>query len=221
MFCERCGSEMGLDGKCSNPLCESNLNNDSAATLNTTKNYSDDFSSNNSYTQNTYRDTNTADGVTADEFATFVGEKNTEYYLDKFEKYQTNPSFASWNWAAFFLGLWWMLYRKMYKVCGIVFLISFLNSLFLGVFAPIVSLSISIGMGVYGNLFYLKDSMKKINNIRRFSANLNPADFNNRLILNGGTNIVAPLVLAAIMLIVIIIIITTFAAAMSSVFYSF
>lgn len=29
MFCEKCGGNIGLGGDCTNPLCESNMGNDS------------------------------------------------------------------------------------------------------------------------------------------------------------------------------------------------
>lgn len=51
-----------------------------------------------------------------DAYAAAIGEKNQGYYLDKFEEFdQKGPSLhTSWNWAAFFGGGAWALYRKMY-----------------------------------------------------------------------------------------------------------
>ena len=45
-----------------------------------------------------------------------IGEKNQDYYLDKFEDFdQQGPSLhTSWSWAAFLGGGAWALYRKMY-----------------------------------------------------------------------------------------------------------
>ena len=45
-----------------------------------------------------------------------IGEKNTDYYLTKFEEFDKQGSGlkASWNWPAFFCSGVWALYRKMY-----------------------------------------------------------------------------------------------------------
>lgn len=209
MFCEKCGGNIGLDGKCTNPLCESNQGNDSKNNLNMSKDYSNEFSSGNSnnfYSQdsNTYADPN---AVTEEDFITFVGEKNTEYYLDKFYRYQSNQNFASWNWAAFFLGMFWILYRKLYKFAGILFGINLLSVFLMGG-STILNLVIMIGCGTYGNLVYVKDSLRKIENIKRFSSNINHIDLNNRLIHNGGVNLVGPIILS--LLIIPIILITLF-----------
>lgn len=49
-------------------------------------------------------------------YEAILGEKNRTYYLIKFESFdQKGPGLkASWNWAAFFGGGIWLLYRKMY-----------------------------------------------------------------------------------------------------------
>ena len=46
-----------------------------------------------------------------------IGERNVNYYVDKFEDFdQRGPDLhASWNWAAFFGGGAWALYRKLYS----------------------------------------------------------------------------------------------------------
>ena len=45
-----------------------------------------------------------------------IGEKNQDYYLEKFEAFdQLEPGLhASWNWGAFLFGGLWAFYRKMY-----------------------------------------------------------------------------------------------------------
>lgn len=49
-------------------------------------------------------------------YEAILGEQNRIYYLMKFELFdrQNSGLQASWNWAAFFLGGIWALYRKMY-----------------------------------------------------------------------------------------------------------
>lgn len=45
-----------------------------------------------------------------------IGERNTNYYLSRFEKFAQdgNRINVSWNWCAFLFNAWWALYRKMY-----------------------------------------------------------------------------------------------------------
>ena len=82
-----------------------------------------------------------------------VGTK-TEYYLPHFEKFETLNSFTSWNWAAFFFGGYWMLYRKMYALGAVLFVVTELLAL-LDVGG--LNLLLSIGVGVVGNYLYMKD----------------------------------------------------------------
>ena len=44
-----------------------------------------------------------------------VGKRNADYYLARFDELERSGTFMpSWNWAAFFFGCWWLLYRQMY-----------------------------------------------------------------------------------------------------------
>ncbi|GAA0070341.1 hypothetical protein UT300003_18640 [Clostridium sardiniense] len=215
MFCEKCGSELGTDGKCNNPSCESNKEyihlDESKARESKSSNVFDssynDFNKdhgNNSYYQNCYNNRINDDDITSDEFVSFIGVKNTEYYLEKLEMYRDNEKFSSWNWAAFFLMVYWLLYRKMYKIAAILFAINLGVSFFLGSFAPITFLIIRIGVGVYANKIYIKDSLTKIKNIKRYSKNLSTDALYLRLNSNGGTNLVAPLALFGVTAFIVI-----------------
>lgn len=220
MFCKKCGGNIGLDGNCTNPLCESNMGNDSKSNLNMSKDYSNEFSSSNSnnfYYENSNSYSN-PNAVTEEDFITFVGEKNTEYYLDKFERYQSNQNFASWNWAAFFLGMFWILYRKLYKLAGILFAINLLSVFLIGG-SSIINLVIMIGCGTYGNLIYVKDSIQKIENIKRFSSSISHMDLNNRLIHNGGVSFVGPIILLLLITPLIIITVIIYLGLMTSIFF--
>lgn len=61
------------------------------------------------------------EGVPAEELATFVGN-NTAYYLPRFRRFSREGSKCNWNWAAFFLTPYWLLYRKQY-VAGVLVLV--------------------------------------------------------------------------------------------------
>ena len=51
-----------------------------------------------------------------------IGPKNTHYYLERFHEFATGGRYASWNWPAFFVPLFWMLYRKMWLHAALYFL---------------------------------------------------------------------------------------------------
>jgi Tfp pilus assembly major pilin PilA len=50
-----------------------------------------------------------------------VGEK-ANYYVPLFERFDAGGSRASWNWPAFFVTFFWMLYRRMYGYAFAYFL---------------------------------------------------------------------------------------------------
>src|SRR5690606_8134657 len=55
---------------------------------------------------------------------------NVKYYMGKWRQYLCPDKQAGWNWAAFFLGLLWVAYRKMYaKFFGILMIVLVLNLL--------------------------------------------------------------------------------------------
>lgn len=60
------------------------------------------------------------------EIEAYVGPK-AGAYLRVFERFpaEGGPAFAfSWNWPAFFCGVWWYLYRKMYLWAAVDFALS-------------------------------------------------------------------------------------------------
>ena len=46
--------------------------------------------------------------------AAYVGPNNTDYYMERFGRFESGQSSVSWNWPAFFLTALWLLYRKMW-----------------------------------------------------------------------------------------------------------
>ncbi|MEO1320099.1 MAG: DUF2628 domain-containing protein [Pseudomonadota bacterium] len=46
--------------------------------------------------------------------AAYVGPNNTEFYMERFSRFESGQSSVSWNWPAFFLTAMWLLYRKMW-----------------------------------------------------------------------------------------------------------
>ncbi|ACO03033.1 MAG TPA: DUF2628 domain-containing protein [Persephonella sp.] len=109
------------------------------------------------------------ENISTEEIKAFVGEKS-DYYIKKFEKFEKGGS-ISWNWSAFFFGVLWMFYRKMYLYgtgifLGILFLNIILEILKVN---PVVSTGVSlwlwIGFGMFGNYIYyifVINSIKKL-----------------------------------------------------------
>lgn len=90
------------------------------------------------------------------DFNALLGAKNRDYYLSKF-RMMTATSQISWNWSAFLLGIFWGIYRRLYKQVAICFALAFI-----AVIAPplmfLINISISLVWGMYGTSWY-KDSL--------------------------------------------------------------
>ncbi|WP_457640580.1 DUF2628 domain-containing protein [Persephonella sp.] len=109
------------------------------------------------------------ENITKEEMEAFIGKK-AEYYLNKFEKFEKGNA-VSWNWAAFFFGVLWMFYRKMYLYGLIAFFLIMIINIFLEVakINPVISIGISlwlwIGFGMFGNYIYyifVKNNISKL-----------------------------------------------------------
>ncbi|WP_457638579.1 DUF2628 domain-containing protein, partial [Persephonella sp.] len=70
-----------------------------------------------------------------EKYRLFIG-KNADYHIEKFKKFEETGGALSWNWAAFFLGIVWMLYRKMYLYGVLAFLFSMLLGFIIGAVSP-------------------------------------------------------------------------------------
>lgn len=143
----------------------------------------------------------------------FVG-KNSDYYLRKFEEIQITGNKISWNWPAFFISGYWLLYRKMY----IQALIMILGSMVLGCIPFIgwlVPIALPIGMGMYANALYFDHINKKMIEINKFDSNIKDS----LIFKKGGTNLALPLVLAGIGILGIILGIGILGLVMSELMY--
>lgn len=80
-------------------------------------------------------------------------QKNQNFYEEKFRKMDDSGKSISWNWAAFFMGIYWMIYRKMYFKAGAFFILSLVASStpYIG---GILNLAVLIGIGIYANALY-------------------------------------------------------------------
>jgi len=52
-----------------------------------------------------------------------IGPTNKSYYRPKFDRFAAGQGSVSWNWPAFFVTIFWMLYRRMYAYALLVWFI--------------------------------------------------------------------------------------------------
>lgn len=118
------------------------------------------------------------DTVTADEIRAFVGT-NAYYYIQNFSKFTImgREKFCiTWNWSCFGFTFLWMLYRKMYALALVTFIIFCI---------PGVNVLLHIGAGMIGNYLYYRQVKAKIIEIRTTQS---PQNFIPVLEEMGGVN---------------------------------
>ncbi|UOG17216.1 DUF2628 domain-containing protein [Acinetobacter sp. PK01] len=129
----------------------------------------------------------------------FVGAKYQSYYQKQFEKITPKKQYAGFNIAAFFLGVIWLFYRKMYSygfmAIALILVIGVIETL-LGIEGSGSTIGLSVAFGMFGNTLYKYYVDKQIAKIRQ-SGN---ADISTELENRGGTNLIAGLILFLIVL---------------------
>ena len=131
--------------------------------------------------------------------ALFVGAKYESYYQAQFEKITPKKQYAGFNIAAFFLGVVWLFYRKMYSygfmAIGLIVVIGMVEIL-LGIESSGANIGLAVAFGMFGKILYKHHVDQQIAKIRQFgNSNVN-TELENR----GGTNIVAGSILLVIWL---------------------
>ncbi|VXA84663.1 conserved membrane hypothetical protein [Acinetobacter sp. 8I-beige] len=131
--------------------------------------------------------------------ALFVGAKYESYYQTQFEKITPKKQYAGFNIAAFFLGVVWLFYRKMYSygfmAIGLIVAIGMVE-IFLGIESSGANIGLAVAFGMFGNTLYKHHVDQQIAKVRQFgNSNVN-TELENR----GGTNIVAGSILLVIWL---------------------
>ena len=120
--------------------------------------------------------------------------KNFEKYVNVIISIQGgNDNPTSWHWPAFFVGIPWAFYRKMYKIgftyFFIVILLSILsNILKTGLISFIISIGVTVAFAVYAKSFYAKHIKDKITS----NSQLSHSELINELTGVGGTNAWVP-----------------------------
>lgn len=95
--------------------------------------------------------------------AAFLGPR-ASYYLARWQRADAAPSpLLGFHWPAFFLGMGWLLYRRMYRYFWIALGATVGGSILLGMLFPEpppaleggVSIAIAISFGQFANYWYL------------------------------------------------------------------
>ena len=131
--------------------------------------------------------------------ALFVGLKYESYYQAQFEKITPKKQYAGFNIAAFFLGVVWLFYRKMYSYgfmsIGLIVVIGMVE-IILGIESSGANIGLAVAFGMFGNTLYKHHVDQQIAKIRQFgNSNVN-TELENR----GGTNLIVGSILLVIWL---------------------
>ena len=131
--------------------------------------------------------------------ALFIGVKYESYYQAQFEKITPRKQYAGFNIAAFFLGVVWLFYRKIYSygfmAIGLIVVIGMVEIL-LGIESSGANIGLAVAFGMFGNTLYRHHVDQQITKIRQLGSGSVNTELENR----GGTNIVAGSILLVIWL---------------------
>jgi hypothetical protein len=114
-------------------------------------------------------------------YAAFLGPKNTQYYLDRFAKFDREGIVGrrawSWNWSAFFYTGVWALYRKLYWWFFAFWVIAGVGSIaeksgHWKIAFLIYAVSM-VAFGLYGNFLFFQ-RVKRLVADRRVKEDLDP-----------------------------------------------
>ena len=122
--------------------------------------------------------------------ALFVGAKYESYYQAQFEKITPKKQYAGFNIAAFFLGVVWLFYRKMYSYgfmsIGLIVVIGMVE-IILGIESSGANIGLAVAFGMFGNTLYKHHVDQQIAKIHQLGSGSVHTELENR----GGTNLIA------------------------------
>lgn len=148
-----------------------------------------------------------SDDDTREELKTFVGDK-FEYFFSKWIMFD-NGKWVSFNLAAFFLGMIWFLYRKMYLEAVVIFgcllLEGFLMELIFEegttiyiIVDSITTIVYSLLICVSANYLYMKSAERKIAKLK--DKGYSKEELLMRIEQKGGTSMASVLLVIAILI---------------------
>ena len=122
--------------------------------------------------------------------ALFVCAKYESYYQAQFEKITPKKQYAGFNIAAFFLGVVWLFYRKMYSYgfmsIGLIVVIGMVE-IILGIESSGANIGLAVAFGMFGNTLYKYHVDQQIAKIHQLGSGSVHTELENR----GGTNLIA------------------------------
>lgn len=114
-----------------------------------------------------------------------IGYKNADFYLPYFSRFDLQGRGASWNWPAFFISFYWLLYRKMWALALLYFLMPYLVLISVGGISAAISspgsetiigvgylvylTAIFIAFPMYANALYYRHANKIIIKAKNYS----------------------------------------------------
>jgi len=107
------------------------------------------------------------DWLTKEEAETYIGQ-NSPFYLDKW-KTHSESRFKGWNWAAFFFGIQWMTYRRMYIEALLYYLLTVVVGIIIGLILGVFGIRIDgsllrsilqLFVGIFGNAIYRNKALR-------------------------------------------------------------
>ena len=140
-----------------------------------------------------------------DLYAALIGPANASYYMAYRERaMERGYAPLSWHWPAFFLGFFWLLYRKQYQWAFIAFFYPYLAGLLSTVPAllgaeglawptfTILMVAFRVGyLPAHANGIYYRWARRRVEAVRQGMRN-RPGDQAERMRAWGGTHSVAP-----------------------------
>ena len=141
-------------------------------------------------------------------FKTMLGEKNSHYYLKQFELLENDRKKykVSWNWAAFFAGPLWALYRKMYVWCLVIFILNKLLGTLGGdaslLFNILILIVPNMVFALYANVLYRNHLCVKIS--KAIKINKTDSELLSSLKQQGGVNMWVVYVFISVVILVLL-----------------
>ena len=187
-FCSHCGNRLAaVPERAPQPPVYTQANPNNSNPYSYVNQQSNPYQTQNQYQNsgyNAYQSYQTA-GVDAD-VQQLVGTK-TEYYIPKFQMMKSQGKSSSWNWAAFWVTPYWMMYRKMYGYAAAVLAADIIISLIGSTFLSLLAFGGYITFGILGNSIYMKYLEGKANQAKA----MNEPYKSQFIASNGGVNTTA------------------------------
>ncbi|MDR1505294.1 MAG: DUF2628 domain-containing protein [Prevotella sp.] len=141
-------------------------------------------------------------------YRTFFG-KDPDYYEERYEKMLAGSA-TVFNAYAFFLGFFWLAYRKMYveiaALVGIMVVIECIMIFALGIDDPsidrVTNFIWAIIIGLYANTFYFKKAERTVRQAKEMYANT--GDQLDYVEKEGGVSAIGPWIVGAVFVAIVI-----------------